>query len=188
MTCCFQRRPISSAKMRARMSVTLPAPNGTTMVTRWVGQLCANAGALVTVPAASSAARPNTIRPNRFIAFLLQSFGERGRFRAGPALRYHVVETFTKILEHHGSGIPPRSAGDGTAGLRGRPGLVEAGDRHAMLRPAGRRTQGRSLRRILRAAVTGTVPVVRIAALEIERALDHAGENLVVGKIGRKFP
>jgi hypothetical protein len=37
MTCWFQRRPISSAKMRARMSVTEPAPKGTTIVTRWVG-------------------------------------------------------------------------------------------------------------------------------------------------------
>ena len=39
---------MSSAKMRARMSVTEPAPNGTTTVTRWVGQFCADAGAVET--------------------------------------------------------------------------------------------------------------------------------------------
>ena len=73
-------------------------------------------------------------------------------------------------------------------GMRGGTGLVEAGDRHAVLRPAGRRPQVRGLRRVLRAAVAGAVPVVRIHALEIERALDHAGEDLVVGQIGREPP
>ena len=28
------------------------------------------------------------------------------------------------------------------------------------------------------------MPVVRVHALEIERALDHAGQNLVVGQVG----
>ena len=60
--------PISSAKMRARMSVTQPAPNGTTMVTRWVGQLCADAG--VASPAATTAARPSIHRPICLIVFL----------------------------------------------------------------------------------------------------------------------
>jgi len=37
ITCCPQRLVSSSARMRAMMSVTLPAPNGTTTVTRWFG-------------------------------------------------------------------------------------------------------------------------------------------------------
>jgi hypothetical protein len=42
-----------------------------------------------------------------------------------------------------------------------------------MLRPTGRWTQRRRLRRILRTAVTGAAPVVRIAPFEIKRALNH---------------
>jgi hypothetical protein len=36
-TCCFQRSPSFSAITRARMSVWLPAENGTTMRTIWFG-------------------------------------------------------------------------------------------------------------------------------------------------------
>ncbi len=70
--------------------------------------------------------------------------------------------------------------------MRGRTGLVEARDRHAVLRPSGRRPQSGGLRRALRAAMAGAMPVVRIHALEIERALDHAGEDLVIGQIRRE--
>ena len=75
---------MSSAKMRARMSVTEPAPNGTTIVTRWVGQLCADAGAVETMPAAIMAAAPNISFKIRFIAFLPGLFISRVR-RSAPA-------------------------------------------------------------------------------------------------------
>jgi len=56
MTCWFQRLPTSSTIRRAMMSLRLPAPNGTTSVTRWVGKVCADAG--VAKMAASMAATP----------------------------------------------------------------------------------------------------------------------------------
>src|SRR6185436_17696320 len=103
----------------------------------------------------------------------IRLFGERGDagFGARALLCHHLVETPTKILQHDGSGITPRPARDRAAGMRGRAGLVETRDRHAMLRPAGSRPQGASLRRVLGAAVTRTLPVVRIAPFQIERAL-----------------
>ena len=133
--------------MRARMSVTLPAPNGTTIVTRWVGQLCADAGA------AANSQRPPW-PPRRTISFT-KSFHRvsswesviisLGAATPGSCTRFglphHFVETSTKILQHHGSGISPRTAGNRAARVRGRTGLVEARDRHAVLRPAGRRPQ-----------------------------------------------
>src|SRR3954467_5956362 len=131
MTCWPQCRPISSAKMRARMSVTEPAPNGTTTVTRWVGQACADAGAVTPTQAAVRAAAPNMKFRTRFIMFLLgRLFCERRPPTGTLALFCHqFVQTPTKILEHHRSGITPRPAGDRAAGMRGGTGLVEPRDR-----------------------------------------------------------
>ena len=57
-----------------------------------------------------------------------------------------------------------------------------------MLRPAGHRTHGTGLRRVWTAGVATSMPVVWIHALEIERAFDHAGENLVIGQVGGEAP
>ena len=66
--------------------------------------------------------------------------------------------------------------------------MIQAGNGHAMLRPAWNRPHPAGLCRILRAAVTTAVPVVRIHALQIERAFHNVRENFVVGKIGREAP
>src|SRR6478609_6206975 len=157
--------------MRARMSVTEPAPNGTTTVTRWVGQLCARTGAVETTPVAIVATAPNTRLKIRFIRFLPRSI----------ISRVQLVETPTKILEHDGSGITSRPARNRAPGMSRGTGLVEPRDRHAVLRPACGRPERRRLRGILRPTVTGAVPVVRISAFQVERALHHTGKNLVVG-------
>src|SRR6266568_8431042 len=132
------------------MSVTEPAPNGTTTVTRWVGQLCADAGAARPTETAAAAAAVSAHFQSPFMVsssvsgLLLLSdgrlFGERRRpgFRPCRALRHDLVETFTKVLQHHGSGIPPRSAGNRAARMRRGTGLIEPRDRHAVLRPARR--------------------------------------------------
>src|SRR3954447_7009470 len=108
--------------MRAKMSVTEPAPNGTTTVTRWVGQACAEAGAVETIEAAVMAAAPNMKFRTRFIVFLLNRlFCERRPPGCASAfslafLCHQFVQTPTKILEHHRSGITSRAAGNRAAG------------------------------------------------------------------------
>ena len=52
------------------MSVTLPAPNGTTIVTRWVGKFCADAGANAPKVAAANAAKPRQNMRSLVIAVL----------------------------------------------------------------------------------------------------------------------
>jgi hypothetical protein len=37
ITCCFHMSPSFSARMRARLSVMLPAENGTMILTSWLG-------------------------------------------------------------------------------------------------------------------------------------------------------
>src|SRR6476620_2961782 len=147
---------MSSAKMRARMSVTEPAPNGTTTVTRWVGQFCAETVVVEPTPTAATAAAPNSKLKIRFIEFLPSfSFRECGgsRRRIRLFVCHQFVETPTKILQHYGSGITSRPARNRAAGVRRGTGLVETRDRHPVLRPAGGRPKRRCLRRILRAAV-----------------------------------
>ena len=47
INCCPSTSDMPTARMRAAVSVELPAANGTTTVTGRVGQLCAEAGAVV---------------------------------------------------------------------------------------------------------------------------------------------
>ena len=54
------------------ISVTLPAPNGTTMVTRWVGKFCAAAGAGSSKVATTSATTPGQNWRSLVIAVLLR--------------------------------------------------------------------------------------------------------------------
>jgi hypothetical protein len=58
--------------------------------------------------------------------------------------------------------------------------LVEAGDRGLRLEAKGPRLRGRQV-----AAVAGSVPVVRVHPLEVDGTLDDAGENRLVGQVGR---
>src|SRR6185295_11780530 len=67
MTCWPHFLAASSAIMRAMISVTLPAPNGTTMVTRWDGKVCADPGATTPITAAAHAARPSQSMRNLVI-------------------------------------------------------------------------------------------------------------------------
>ena len=114
------------------------------MVTRWVGQLCADAGGRARDAGGRRPPAPNSHLPNLLhrISSLNVSFRDRVIW---PALRrsafagfccHHFVETSTKILEHHDSGISTGTAGNRAARVGGRAGLVQARDRHAVLRPA----------------------------------------------------
>ena len=65
--------------MRARMSVTLPAVNGTTIVTRWLGKFCAAPGATIAMLAATAASPIPKFRRSLMAVPLLMSL-ERRRF------------------------------------------------------------------------------------------------------------
>ena len=54
---------------------------------------------------------------------------------------HHLGRVVAEVVQQHDGGVPARRAGDGAAGVRGRAGLVQAGDRHPVRRPARRRAQ-----------------------------------------------
>ena len=103
---------------------------------------------------------------------------------SAPLPRCCVPKSFSITV----AAFRPGPSGDRASRIRRGAGLIQTGDRHAVLRPAGNRTQGAGLRRVLRSAVAGAVPVVRVHALQIERTLDDPRENLVVGQIGCEPP
>ena len=55
-SCCPSASDMPTARMRAAVSVELPAANGTTTVTGRVGQVCAEAGAVVATAASVQSA------------------------------------------------------------------------------------------------------------------------------------
>src|SRR5467141_1970005 len=103
-------------------------------------------------------------------------------------LPYDFLDTGPEIFQHHRCRIPPRSTGYGSAGMCRRSRLIQACNWHAVLRPARRGAHRAGLRRTGSPRVTTAVPVVRIHALQIERALNDSRENLVIRQIRRELP
>src|SRR5713226_5166763 len=103
-------------------------------------------------------------------------------------LPYDFLDARPKIFQHHGRSISSWSAGYRSAGMRRGAGLIQTRDRHPVLRPARHRTHRSGLRRAGPACVTTAVPVMRIHALQIKRALDDPRENLVFRQVGRELP
>src|ERR1700682_3375007 len=61
-------------------------------------------------------------------------------------LLYDFGNTRSKILEHHRGSVAARTACNGTARMRCRARLIEAGDGHTVLSPTGHRAHGATLR------------------------------------------
>ena len=69
--------------------------------------------------------------------------------------------------------------------MSGAAGLIEPGNRHAVLRPPGRWAQRAAVRQRAVAAVERSAPHVRIGALEVGRSDDQLREDRLVGQVGR---
>src|SRR4051812_12028848 len=82
--------------------------------------------------------RPSRLHPTPAseIVSLLSSFDcllcrrDSTNLRVHVLLCHHFIETLTKVLEHDGSGITPRTTRNRAARMRGGPCLVKTGDRH----------------------------------------------------------
>src|SRR6266478_4787940 len=103
-------------------------------------------------------------------------------------LPYDFLDTGPEIFQHHRCCIPPRSTGHGSTGMCCRSCLIQTSNRHPVLRPARHGTHRTRLRRARSACVTTPMPVVRVHAFEIERALDDPRENFVLRQVGRETP
>src|SRR3954447_7402961 len=97
---------------------------------------------------------------------------------------HHLLEVESKVLQQDGRGVAPRRAGDRAAGVRRAAGLVQAGDRHAVLPPPRRRAQAAALGDRAVAAVEGAADHVAVLLRDVDRALDEHREDRVVGQAG----
>jgi len=104
------------------------------------------------------------------------------------SLAQHLGNAGAEILEHYHHRVAAWGARDRAAGMRGRAGLVEAGDGHLVIRPAGNGTHQVRLCGVHLPAVNAAVPEIGIAAPDVERRLAEAGEDFVVGEIRREAP
>src|SRR3989441_9083069 len=78
-------------KVRPRMSVALPAVNGTTILTGLVGQLCALANVIHNRPSAAAVIRAS---------FMMLSFGNRASSTAQSVVHRHIFR-----LQLHARGL-----------------------------------------------------------------------------------
>src|SRR5439155_22077340 len=74
-----------------------------------------------------------------------------------------------EVLEQDDGAVAAGRAGDRPARMSGRAGLVETGDRHAVLRPAGDRAARPVVRPAAVAAVDGAVPHGLVVPLDVDR-------------------
>src|SRR5262249_5248308 len=98
---------------------------------------------------------------------------------------HHLLRVVAEILEQDDRTVATGRTGDRPAWMGGRSGLVEAGNRHAVLRPARRRPPQAVVRVAAVAAVDRAVPHVLVQALDLDRALDALGEDHVAGHVRR---
>ena len=95
----------------------------------------------------------------------------------------HFFNARSENLQDHNGSVSPRPAGNRPAGVGRRSGLIQARNRHAMLRVARHRPHGSRLRRPGSTSVTTSMPIVGIHALQIDRAFDGARQNFVFRQI-----
>src|SRR5437588_11469474 len=103
-------------------------------------------------------------------------------------LLHYFLDASSEVLQHDRRRVSPGSSRNRSARMSRRPRLVQAGNRHSMLRPAQHGAHRTGLRRSRSAGMTSTVPVVRVHALQIKRTFDDTSENLVICQIGREPP
>src|SRR4051794_36793669 len=99
---------------------------------------------------------------------------------------HHLLDARPEVLQHHDRRVAAGYAGDRAADARGRPGLVQALDRHPVGGPPRHRPELAAERVAAVAAMEGAVDHVWIRSLDVGRALDVAGHDLVVGEVGRE--
>src|SRR3954452_12242381 len=85
--------------------------------------------------------------------------------------RQYLLCVVSEVLEENDGAVASGRARDRAAGMGRCPGLVEGGDRHAVLRPAGNRSPRPVVRPAAVAAVNRPVPHVLVVVLDVDRRL-----------------
>src|SRR5438128_1675019 len=86
----------------------------------------------------------------------------------------HLLDARAQVLQQYHRGVAPRRAGDRATWMRGPAGLVEAGNRHPVLRPTRRRPQRSALRQRPAPPVERAVDHVLVRALDVLwRSYEH---------------
>src|SRR5215211_8160463 len=101
---------------------------------------------------------------------------------------HHLLGVVAEVAEQDGGGVAPRDAGDRSAGVGGAPGLVQAWDRHAVVREARDGAVLPAERQATIAAVERAVNHVRVRALDVGRALDERGDDRLVAQVREESP
>src|ERR671923_865755 len=83
---------------------------------------------------------------------------------------HHLLGVVTEIAEQNRGGVAPRHPGDRSARVSGSAGLVEARDRHAMVREPGHGAVPPAERQAAIVAVERAVEHVGVRALDVRRA------------------
>src|SRR5919197_2548897 len=97
--------------------------------------------------------------------------------------RHHLLDRCSEVSEHHCGCVPPRRCGDRGARVRRRAGLIEPGNRQAMLRPPRDGAKATHLRGTHLAAVTRAAPVVLVQRLEVDGTLHERRFDLGVRQV-----
>src|SRR5438045_3248371 len=99
--------------------------------------------------------------------------------------RQYLLYVVAEVLEEDDGAVASGRTRDRAAGVRGRTGLIEAGDRHAVLGPARRGPARAVVRPAAVATVDRPVPHVLVVLLDVDGALHVFGENHVVRHVRR---
>src|SRR3954452_19903739 len=102
------------------------------------------------------------------------------------AANHRLLPVVAEVLEEDDGAVAAGGAGDRAAGMGGGPGLVEPGDRHPVLRPAGLRPARAVVRPAAVAAVDRAVPHVLVVLLDVDGTLDVLREDHVAGHVRRR--
>src|SRR3954447_20246196 len=91
--------------------------------------------------------------------------------------RHNLLDVVAEVLEEDDGAVAAGCARDRAARMSRCAGLVETGDRHAVLRPAGDRPARTVVRPTAVAAVDRPVPHVLVVALDVDGRLDVLRED-----------
>src|SRR3954468_20494805 len=98
----------------------------------------------------------------------------------------YLLDVVAEILEEDDGTVAAGRAGDRAARMSRCPGLVETGDRHAVLRPARHRPARTVVRPAAVAAVDRPMPHVLVVVLDVDGRLDVLREDGAVARHVRR--